>query len=128
MIGSGLERAKIEVKLKETQMKERALILSNRTDIPDLLNAMDRFVFPSISEGIPLTLIEAQTAALPCIVSNVVPKSVKISNLVTFKSLKEPISSWAEAIIAKPPLPVYTNLQDWDISAVIKKLEKLYEQ
>ena len=128
MIGSGPDLAKIEAKLKETQMKERSLLLSNRTDIPDLLNAMDRFVFPSISEGIPLTLIEAQVAALPCIVSNGVPKAAKISNLVIFKSLKEPISSWVKAIMAKPPVPVYTNLQDWDISAVIKKLEKLYEQ
>lgn len=128
MIGSGPDLAKIEAKLKETQMKERSLLLSNRTDIPDLLNAMDRFVFSSINEGIPLTLIEAQVAALPCIVSNGVPKAAKISNLVIFKSLREPISSWVKAIMAKPPVPVYTNLQDWDISAVIKKLEKLYEQ
>lgn len=128
IIGSGPDYAMIENKLQETKMKERSLILSNRTDIPDLLAAMDRFVFPSIKEGIPLSLIEAQVSALPCIISSEVSQYAKISDLVTFKSLREPISSWVEAILAKPPAQISINLRDWDIEEIIKKLEILYEQ
>lgn len=128
MIGSGPDRAKIEAKIKEMKMKERTLLLSNRTDIPDLFAAMDCFVFPSIKEGLPVSVIEAQFATVPCVISDKVCKDVKISDLVTFKSLQEPISAWIEAILVKPPAEFSVNYKDWDISIIIKKLEKLYEQ
>ncbi len=128
LVGDGPNRAELEQKINACGLKEQVLMVSNRTDVPDLLAAMDRFVFPSLSEGVPLALIEAQVAGLPCVVSDRVPPAAKISNLVTFKSLKEPLESWIESILQPPPAPQYTHLEEWDISAIIRQLEKLYER
>ena len=46
-------------------------LLGFRTDIQDLLISSDIFVFPSIREGLPISIMEAMDAGLPCIVSNI---------------------------------------------------------
>ena len=48
-----------------------------RNDVAELLQAMDVFVFPSIYEGLPVTIIEAQAAGLPCLISDKVPIECK---------------------------------------------------
>lgn len=128
LVGDGADRAKLEQEIIRSGLQTHALILSHRTDIPDLLRAMDRFVFPSISEGLGIAVIEAQAAGIPCVVSNAVPSAVQISNLVTFKSLQEPVKNWVHAILQAPPMPQYTHLEKWDIAAIIRQLEELYEQ
>ena len=128
LVGDGADRAKLEQEIIRSGLQTHALILSHRTDIPDLLHAMDRFVFPSISEGLGIAVIEAQAAGIPCVVSNAVPSAVQISNLVTFKSLQEPVKNWVQAILQAPPTPQYTHLEKWDIVAIIRQLEELYEQ
>ena len=103
------------------------MILANRTDIPDLLNAMDIFVFPSISEGLGISLIEAQIMKLPCFISSNIPEHAIISNLVTIISLSESASYWAKKILSyKIPEKVKINSEDWDMKKSIKKLESLY--
>lgn len=128
LIGDGSEQIKLKQKIKTYGLQNNSLILSNRTDIPDLLAAMDHFVFPSVSEGLGMAVIEAQIAGIPCIVSNGVPQAVKISNLITFKSLQEPIENWIQAILQPAPTPQYTHLEEWDIATIIRQLERLYEQ
>ena len=68
LIGTGDERESIEGLIKEKGIEERVLILSSRTDIPELLNAMDVFILPSLYEGLPVSLIEAQASGKRCIV------------------------------------------------------------
>lgn len=128
LAGDGADRTKLEHEIFQSDLQHCALILSYRTDVPDLLSAMDRFVFPSISEGLGIAVIEAQAAGVPCIVSAAVPQTVQISNLITFKSLQDSLSSWAQAILAQPPSVQYTHLEEWDISQIIRQLEALYEQ
>lgn len=41
-----------------------------RSDVPQLMQAMDVFVFPSLYEGLPVTIVEAQAAGLPCVISD----------------------------------------------------------
>ncbi|WP_314762848.1 glycosyltransferase [uncultured Selenomonas sp.] len=63
------------------------------------LQAMDVFFFPSDHEGMPLSLIEAQAAGLPCIVSDAVPKEAGVTPLCRFLSLEAPVETWAEALL-----------------------------
>ena len=62
---------------------------------------MDCFVFPSLYEGLPVTLIEAQAAGLPCIVSDRVPAECAKTCLVDRISLHEGPEVWAEHISEK---------------------------
>ena len=65
-----------------------------RGDINCLLQAFDTFIFPSIYEGLPVTLIEAQGAGLPCIISDTITQDVDLGlNLVERCSLLN-IRNW----------------------------------
>ncbi len=68
----------------------------------NLMQAIDVFVLPSLFEGIPLTLIEAQTAGLPCVISDKVPmEGVLTEDLVSIKRLSASSDDWAKEIIEK---------------------------
>lgn len=56
---------------KKLKIEHRVIFLGFRTDIPDLLNMSDIFVFPSLQEGLPVALMEAMAAGLPCVASNI---------------------------------------------------------
>lgn len=127
MVGSGGEKDSIIKQLKSLKLDNNFLILENRMDIPDILNAMDLFVFPSLYEGLPISLIEAQKVKLPCFISDSINDLVVISNLVTKISLKESSSKWAKMILNyKYPDFILLNDKDWNIKDNVKKLEKIY--
>ncbi len=55
----------------ELKISERVHFLGFRKDVPSVLAAADVFVFPTLHEGLPVSLMEAMAAGLPCVVSNV---------------------------------------------------------
>ena len=61
---------KIKEMAKEYGIETKVKFLGLREDIPQLLQAMDLFLFPSLFEGLPVTLVEAQAAGLPCVISD----------------------------------------------------------
>lgn len=127
MVGDGADKSKIKMKLDRNGMRGKYLILSNRSDVPDLLNTMNVFVFPSLYEGLPLSLIEAQVAKKPCFISDNVNESAIISNLITRLSLEQSPKEWSDAILSyKKPKRVIVNENDWDIKKVTKRLEDIY--
>lgn len=63
------------------------------------LNVVDIIVFPSIFEGLPLFLIEAQAMGIRCIVSNTVSPKTKITDQLTFHTLNDTDASWAKDIL-----------------------------
>jgi glycosyltransferase involved in cell wall biosynthesis len=71
IVGDGEERLSIERMIDQHQMRQHVMLLGNRKDIPQLLEAMDVFMLTSITEGIPLTLIEAMLGGVPCVATKV---------------------------------------------------------
>jgi glycosyltransferase involved in cell wall biosynthesis len=71
LVGEGLERASIEDLVHRLGVGENVRLLGRRTDVPRLLSAADVVLLTSISEGIPLTLIEAMAAGLPVVSTRV---------------------------------------------------------
>lgn len=69
--GQGSLQAATEQRITELGLAERVRLLGVRRDIPDLLNAADAFVLPSLWEGMPLTLLEASATALPIVATDV---------------------------------------------------------
>ncbi len=127
LVGDGSLKAEISSELERLCLGGKYLILSNRSDIPDLLHCMDMLVLPSLSEGLGIVLIEAQKAGTCCLASDVVPKETAVSNLITYKSLSEYANVWADEILKfSVPEVKYINIEDWDMKNVIKKLEEIY--
>jgi glycosyltransferase involved in cell wall biosynthesis len=71
IVGEGEERTKIEAMIRDVNMENQIRMLGLREDVAELLEGMDIFLLTSVSEGIPLTLIEAMSAQLPCVATRV---------------------------------------------------------
>lgn len=130
LVGGG-DKSIVEAKVNELNLKNDVLFLGVRSDVPNVLMAMDVFVFPSTNEGLPVTLIEAQASGLKITASNGVSKELDITGLVDFLSLKESPKYWARHIIAsKDYKRVDTKRQittgNYDISNNAKMLQEFY--
>lgn len=113
-------------------ISEKVKFLGVRSDIPDLLSAMDVFVFPSLFEALPIAPIEAQAARLSCLISDSVTGEIRQNKNVEFLSLNESVSTWAEKAISlskEDRLSVSRDslVEVYDINKVVKKLENIYE-
>lgn len=100
LVGDGDKRELISAKVQELGLTETVSLLGDQADVSSILHASDYFLLPSLSEGLSVSTIEAQISGLPCLVSNGVPKDVKISEKITFLEIQENnISEWADKII-----------------------------
>lgn len=70
-----------------------------RRDIPEILQAIDVMVFPSLHEGLPFALVEAQAAGVPCVVSDTVSRDTQLTDIINYISLDEQPGQWAEKIL-----------------------------
>lgn len=127
MVGNGSLQKETESRLKELGLGDKYKILSNRTDIPDLMNAMDKFVFPSNYEGLGIVLIEAQKIGLECVISHVVPDAAIVTNLVKKVNLNASATEWAEEIEHFHIEEVQSlGIEEWDMNEVVLRLEEYY--
>ena len=99
LVGDGEQMPDIKKRTGKFEMQDIVIFAGLRSDVADLLQAMDVFVFPSLYEGLPVTLVEAQAAGLNCLVSDRVPIECNITGSVEQISLKESSDYWAEKAI-----------------------------
>ena len=87
----------IEEQIRETGQEACVILAGTRNDVADIMCAMDVLLFPSVFEGLPVTLIEAQAACLPVLLSETVTKDVCVTDgLITYASIDVPADVWAE--------------------------------
>ena len=95
-VGDGELRVEIEEDAKMLGIKDKVFFAGIRHDTDAIMSSMDVLIFPSIHEGIPLTLIEAQAAGLPILMSEAVSKDVEVTeNLVHRRNIAEEPAVWA---------------------------------
>jgi glycosyltransferase involved in cell wall biosynthesis len=81
LVGDGPLQPEISQKVKRLNLTGRVILTGARSDVSALmLNVMDIFLFPSISEGLGLVLIEAQAAGLNCLISDAIPAEAELSS------------------------------------------------
>ena len=71
LVGDGPERAAIEAEIQKRGVSSHVRLLGIQSDVSRILAASDAFLLTSISEGIPLTIIEAMCAGLPVVSTRV---------------------------------------------------------
>ena len=94
--GGGMENCKSLV--KELGIERQVLFLGNHSNVYDYYQAMDYFVYPSRYEGLPGTIVEAQTCGLKCLMSDTICEEVVVTDLVHTMSISEEPEKWAEYI------------------------------
>jgi glycosyltransferase involved in cell wall biosynthesis len=99
-VGDGDLRKEIQEKIKALQLESAVILTGVRSNVPDFMQMMDVFLFPSLFEGVPLTMVEAQAAGLPCYISDKVPIECRMTQLVQQISLERSACEWAEQILS----------------------------
>lgn len=136
LVGDGDLRPLIQQQAHEAGLNGRVIFAGSRPDVPRLMNAMDVFVLPSLYEGLPVVLVEAQAAGLPCVVSNVVTEEADlVEGLIHRIPLDAPADVWAKNIldfgsagrsISKADALNVVENSPFGIDASVRELEKLY--
>ena len=88
----------IKAKVKELGLEDVVLFLGVREDVDRVVQAFDLFLLPSLFEGLPVTMVEAQAAGLPCVISDKVPIQCDITGNVQVMALDDAPEKWADKI------------------------------
>lgn len=99
LVGQGEKEEIVKNLVKELCISDKVIFTGVRDDVPRLLSGMDVFVFPSLYEGMPNTVIEAQATGLPCLISDTITMEAKVTDLVRQQSLKDSNEVWAQSVV-----------------------------
>lgn len=110
LVGDGELKSYIKSKVDEYKLNDKVYFFGVRDDVNKVINSFDVMLFPSLHEGLPVTLIEAQANGLPCVISDSITKEVDLHcGLIKFVSLSDKISCWVRDIINSSNLREINN-------------------
>lgn len=129
--GDGPCEEEVKAKAKEYGLEGNTRFLGMRPDVPDILQAADVFVLPSLWEGLPVVGIEAQASGLHCVASTGVTEEMNAIGMVEYLSLDEPVEKWCEKLetaALKPRTDTYEKIKEWgyDIHTTTPWLQEFY--
>ena len=120
---------------KKLNVINDVIFLGKQSNIGEILSAFDLFLLPSLFEGVPLSLIEAQANGLTCLVSNKISHEISITDCCIFLELKKNKQNWIDRIINFNSLNLkreyyFNKVSDsnYNISTAVLKLESLYKK
>ncbi|MDJ0795917.1 MAG: glycosyltransferase family 1 protein [Calothrix sp. MO_167.B12] len=138
LLGEGYLQPEISQQVSQMGLSDKVIFAGSRSDVPRImLGAMDVFLLPSRHEGLPLVLLEAQAAGLPCIFSDVITREADlIKPLVQRMSLSQSADAWAGVVLATNNVSRNTQIESlnlvehscFNIQASAKNLENIYLQ
>lgn len=115
LVGDGENRDDVRNKIKSLGLENYIIMTGVRSDVAELLQAMDLFLLPSRFEGLPVVLIEAQTSGLKCFTSSAVTQEARITELLQYIDLNLSAEAWAEQVLK------HSDYKRKDASEEIKK-------
>lgn len=136
LAGRGDLEEQIRVRVNELGLKKAVFFLGVVDDVPRLLRAADVFVFPSINEGLALSVVEAQASGLPTIASTGVPELAVVSDRVCRMPLSSGVEAWATECVDKLRFSLSSERSDacdqvrehgFDIADTSVRLAAFYE-
>lgn len=133
LIGEGELKQKIQERVNQLGLAGRVRFLGNSFDVERYYQAFDYFVFPSLFEGLPGSVVEAQASGLRCLVSDKVTKEAALTELVTYKSIEESAASWASEVmrnskkaLVREDMRAAIAEKDFDVQKLAAEMEVFY--
>lgn len=142
LVGDGDMMPAVKEKTEQLGITDHVIFTGMQKDTAGYYRAMDLVVFPSHYEGLPGTVVEAQAAGLPVLMSDTVTDQVAVTPLVECFSLQKSAAEWAEEALV-----LYDRLQEklgteifrkecydtlcekgFDVTAQARQLEQIYAQ
>ena len=133
LIGDGDLKEIFMKKAKELGIEDKFIFTGNIKNPQDYLNALDVFIMPSLYEGFPVSLVEAQCNGLHCVISDTIDKKIDLIGNVDFIGIqKADAENWGKALnnnkiykrdkLAKKKIIAC----GYDISQTLEELYKIY--
>jgi len=132
LVGDGKLRGTIEKNVRELGLEHKVIFAGDCLDVAEYLCAMDVFVFPSLYEGLPLALVEAQANGLHCLASDNISRQAAITDLLEYLPLTESAMIWADRILSfadgyeRKDMRGAIKRAGFDITEVVNWLEEFY--
>ena len=141
LIGGGKNKSELRLKeeilktIDDLNLKDKVIMLGVRDDMSYIMQALDLFALPSSSEGFPLTIMEAQSLGLKCLVSEAVPKECNVTGTIKYLPMNptHEEAAW-EALVLKDkkvdPYEMNTKIKavGYDIKTNAMWLERVYSK
>ena len=99
LLGEGELQEEVAGKIRQLGLQEHVQMLGMRKNVEDYLSAMDCFVLPSLHEGLPVVVVEAQANGIRCFASDTITREVQLSELVEYLPIDQGTQSWVDAIL-----------------------------
>lgn len=128
LYGGGSQRKTLENEIAKLGLNDHVRVMGNVNNIPDILSAFDVFAFPSLFEGTPLALLEAQANGLPCVISDSIPEDACLTDLICRIPLSEP-QEWMKQILSaeRHHASDYPEALERKYESIRKSMEAIYE-
>lgn len=131
LIGEGPLFEDIKTNVLNRGLDNYVLFLGSRSDVPDLLQAIDVIIMPSFYEGMPVSLIEAQASGTLVYGSDTISKDTAITDRMNFLSIKDSAEVWADAILLNENFHKTSKKEEilkagFDIASISKDLSDRY--
>ena len=104
LLGDGELREAICQQILQKELQDRVLMLGLKKNVEAYFSAMDLLVLPSVHEGLPVVIVEAQASGLKCYVSDTVTREVQLSDLVQYLPITQGEAPWVDAIVNAVPM------------------------
>lgn len=133
LVGDGEKREEIERYVRRCSLSQKVVFVGSIGNVNEIMQCFDIFVLPSLWEGFPVALVEAQASGLPCFVSDKISNECIITNNVTVLSLDD-VDNWAKTINENISIGKDFFANDavikagFDIKTNAKKLEDFYRE
>ncbi len=131
LVGNGELMEETKSKVDSLGLTDSVKFMGLRSDVNRILQATDVFVMPSIYEGLPVSLIEAQASGVPCVICDHFSAQCDMTKLTNRISLNASPKEWADLIVSLKGLEKQDHSLEivnagFDIKANAKWLEEYY--
>ena len=132
LLGEGPLMQEVREQVKEAGLPDAVRFMGNRTNVSEYYQAFDLLIFPSIYEGLPGTVVEAQTSGCKCLISDTITEEVDVTELIERCSLKQSAEKWKEKALQIYPYERSSHVEavskaGFSVKEQIRKYEELYE-
>lgn len=136
IVGNGIDRDKLQALTDKLGLGNSVIFMGVRTDVNELLQAFDIYLMPSLWEGLPVALLEAQASGIPCVVSSRITNEARINTSTYFIDL-QPMAKWHDAVnrilsektdrVLNANEAMISLHRDYDIDKEYQKLREAYQ-
>lgn len=129
--GDGERESEIQARIESLKISEKVLLVGNVANVNEYMMAMDAMIFPSFFEGFPVTILEAQAAGLPIVLSDTITDEVFLTDCIHPMSLSSGAEAWASKAMKlksgnRVSMNAHISASKYNMKNCVEQIENIY--